>query len=151
MNIIQSPLEVPYAFSKKRNKDVMFHLNLNVFRNSHYRVINLAKIKYKEVITKQINSLPKYEVVGIIYEVHMKTKRAYDVSNVCSIHSKFFLDALVELGKLKDDNYNFLPIEVYSRGTPDKDNPRVDIHLFDLSNQEDRYIFMRMIGGKIGV
>ena len=151
MNIIQSPLEVPYAFSKKRNKDVMFHLNLNVFRNSHYRVINLAKIKYKEVITNQINSLPIYEMVGIIYEVHMKTKRAYDVSNVCSIHSKFFLDALVELGKLKDDNYNFLPIEVYTRGTPDKDNPRVDILLYNLEDNKENEMFYKKIGGLIGI
>ena len=151
MNKIQSPLEVPYAFSKKRNKDVMFHLNLNVFRNSHYRVINLAKIKYKEIITEQINSLPKYEKIGIIYEVHMKTKRAYDVSNICSIHSKFFLDALVELGKIKDDNYNYIPIECYVRGVPDKDNPRVDIYIFDFKNMDEKMMYTGKIGEVNGI
>ncbi|WP_289146978.1 hypothetical protein [uncultured Megamonas sp.] len=81
----------------------------------------------------------------------MKTKRAYDVSNICSIHSKFFLDALVELGKLKDDNYNFLPIEVYTRGTPDKDNPRVDILLYNLKDSKESAMFHKKTGGSIGI
>lgn len=150
MYIIKSPLEIPYAFSKKKNKEVLFHLNLNVYRNKHYRVLNLAKIEYKERLKDTINCLPVFDRLAILYEVHMKSKRAFDVSNVGSIHSKFFLDALTELGKIKDDNYNFIPIECCTFGEVDKDNPRVDIHLFDLTNYEDRCIFLRMIGGKIG-
>jgi len=52
-----------------------------------------------------------------------------DISNVLSIHDKFFCDALVELGKLPDDNYKYIPEVKYVFREVDKLNPRVDIYI----------------------
>jgi len=85
------------------------------------------KILYKSLMEPQIEKLPVFDRIHITYTVYPKTRRLCDVSNVCSIHDKFFCDALVELGKLSDDNYKYLPEVVYRFGSVDKDNPRVDI------------------------
>lgn len=50
-----------------------------------------------------------------------------DVSNVCCIVEKFFNDALVECGKIEDDNYTIVPTSRYNFGEVDKNNPRVEV------------------------
>lgn len=52
-----------------------------------------------------------------------------DLGNVLSIHDKFFCDALVDLGKLPDDNYHFIPSIAFHMGEVNKLNPRVDIEI----------------------
>ena len=87
------------------------------------------KILYKSVMADQIAPLPVFDRIHLTYVLYPKTRRLCDISNVCSVHSKFFEDALVEMGKLSDDNYKFLPEVVYRFGSVDKDNPRVDIRI----------------------
>ena len=48
-----SPMKV--LVSKRK----MLRLNLNEYRNTHYRILNNAKINYKEVMKKQIERLSK--------------------------------------------------------------------------------------------
>lgn len=52
-----------------------------------------------------------------------------DVSNVCSVVDKFFCDALVEEGRIPDDNYDHIPEIKYIFGEVDKTNPRVDVEI----------------------
>ena len=92
--MIKSPLRVPT--SKKRN----FTLNLNQYRNTHFHVLNKAKVLYKEIITPQIASLSLFTRVKVIYTYYPPTKRRTDLGNVLSIHQKFFEDAFVEAGKI---------------------------------------------------
>ena len=123
--VLTSPLGIPQ--SKKK----IFILNLNVYRNSHYRTLNTVKIRYKEHMREQIMALPEFITpLTILFTLYPKSRRLTDVSNVCSIHDKFFCDALVECGKLPDDNYIHLPTVSYAFGEVDKLNPRVDIELF---------------------
>lgn len=122
---LNSPIYVPV--SKKKN----FALNLNAYRNAHYQVLNKAKHVYKDLMTEQIQTLPKFNEVNIEYILYPRTKRDIDVSNVCCIVDKFFSDALVELNHLPDDNYHFLHWIKYSFGEIDKDNPRVEIIIND--------------------
>lgn len=124
--IVQSPLSIP--LSKKKS----FTLNLNTYRNAHHFILNTAKIKYKEIVLSQIQQLPKFKKVSLIYTFYPNSKRHYDVANVCSIVDKFFCDALVELGHLPDDNYEYLPTVTYKMGCIDKDNPRVEIQIKEL-------------------
>lgn len=119
--IIVSPLRV----AQTKTKD--FLLNMNVYRNSHFRVLNNMKIKYKAVMHDEIKQLPKFNRITLVYTLFPKTKRLCDVSNVCCIVDKFFSDALVEAGKLEDDNYLFLNHITYVFGEVDKNNPRVEI------------------------
>lgn len=85
------------------------------------------KILYKSVMEDQIALLPVFDRIHLTYTVYPKTRRLCDISNVCSVHDKFFCDAIVDLGKLSDDNYKFLPEITYRFGEVDKNNPRVEI------------------------
>lgn len=77
----------------------------------------------------QIEQLPVFNKVSITYTVFFGSKRKTDISNVCSIVDKYFCDALVELGKLPDDNYDYIKEITYKFGGIDKNNPRVEITL----------------------
>ena len=121
--IINSPLSVPVSKHKK------FILNLNNYRNSHYQILNKAKINYKAIINEQIKDLEPMDKVCINYTLFPKSKRLTDIGNVVSIHKKFIEDALVELGKLPDDNYNHVLGSSECFGYVDKDNPRVEANI----------------------
>lgn len=94
----------------------------------HYRVLNNAKINYKMFMKKQIEKIPRLQPpIQITYRLYKGDKRNCDVGNVCSIHQKFFEDALVELGKLPDDNHNMVVRSIQEWGGIDKLNPCVEI------------------------
>ena len=120
-----SPLTVPVG---KKN----FSLNLNIYRNACYQVLSQAKVSYKQLMANQMRFKKPFSKVTIIYTLYPKTKRRTDISNVLSIHSKFFEDCLVEHGLLVDDNYNYLAKVTYLFGKVDKDNPRVDIEVKEI-------------------
>lgn len=82
---------------------------------------------------EQILQLPVYEKIGLMFTLYPGTRMLTDVANVCSVHEKFFADALVEFGKLPDDNYQYLPETGYRFGAVDKENPRVEISIFPLA------------------
>ena len=125
-----SPLDIKLYKTKK------FILNLNQYRNLHYRVLNNAKIKYKEHMEKQISKLePIDKPICLVYTVYKGDNRSYDVSNICSVHDKFFEDALVELGKLPDDNHKYVPMVVYLEGQRDRFNPRVSVEILPIDNE----------------
>lgn len=118
---LSSPLSI--AVGRKK-----FILNLNNFRNAHYITLNRAKALYKEYMKKQINQLPQLAPpLTVTYTVFKGDRRVCDVGNICSIHQKFFEDALVELGKLRDDNHVLIPKTIYEWGGIDKLNPCVEI------------------------
>ncbi len=127
MIVIHSPLKV--ILPRKRVKDKSFILNLNVYANTNYMILNEAKKKYKEVMKSKILALPFFETVEAVFVLYPKTKHLCDLSNVCSIQEKFFADALVELGRLEEDNYLFWKSSRYLFGSIDKNNPRVAIAL----------------------
>jgi len=120
--IIESPLSVPVGRKE-------FILNLNHYRNAHYQTLNKAKIAYKQLIHSQIAKLPKMNKIIVHYTIYPKSRHLTDIGNVVSIHKKFFEDALVEAGKLPDDNYQHLLSSNERFGYVDKDNPRVTISI----------------------
>lgn len=128
--MIHSPLAV--ILPRKKVKDKRFILNLNNYRNAYYQVLNEAKKEYKRVIEPQIMALPIFTKVSVIFTLYPKTRRRTDIANVCSIHDKFFADALVEYGKLADDDYTRWSESRYLFGKVDKKCPRVDIVLREL-------------------
>ena len=110
-------------------------LNLNQYRNTHFRTLNTVKIIYKIAMESQIATGPSYNKIACIYTVYPKDRRSFDLGNVCCIHQKFFEDALVELGKLPDDNYNYIPFIAYRFGSVDPANPRVEVEIIDLEKE----------------
>lgn len=119
---ISAPLQVPISKNKH------FILNMNAYRNTHYQSLNKAKVEYKDAVDFFIAFCPAFNgPVEVTYRMYPGSKRKMDTMNVCSIHSKFFLDALVSAGKIPDDTYEHVTREVVEFGAIDKSNPRVEI------------------------
>jgi len=94
--------------------------------------LNTVKKRYKEAMKEQIDTLPNYNRVTIHYKYFPKTRHLTDIGNVTAVHKKFFEDALVELGHLPEDNYNFVIGSSESFGHIDKENPRVEITITEV-------------------
>lgn len=107
-----------------------YALNLNVYRNAHYQVLNHMKVSFTELIEPEVQKLPELNKAVLSYSYYPGSMRLSDTANVCSIVDKFFCDALVKAGKLPDDNYNYVPKVTYAIGNVDKDNPRVTVSIF---------------------
>ena len=116
------PLEVFYSKKKK------FILNLNNYRNAHYRVLSIAKKTYSDDLVEMIekwDDIPRFDnPVDLEYVYYAKSNRRVDVSNPCSIIDKFTCDALVRVGILEDDSSKQIKSITYVYGGVDKDNPR---------------------------
>jgi Holliday junction resolvase RusA-like endonuclease len=124
--IIELPLDVYYSKNKK------FILNLNNYRNAHYRVLANAKKIYSENLVDRI-SYPMYEKpVRLVYTYYAKTKRRLDVSNPCSIIDKFTCDALVKAKVLEDDSFEQIKEVIYKFGGIDKDRPRCVLEIEEM-------------------
>lgn len=123
-----SPLKV--TLPRKIKNDRSWILNLNNYRNTHFQILNQAKHLYKDFMQEQIVILPSLQRIAVRFILFPRTQRMVDTSNVCSIHDKFFMDALVEAHKLPDDNYRHYVETGYKFGGIDKGNPRVDIEIY---------------------
>ena len=126
-----SPLRV--FMTKAKN----FILNMNQYRNTHFRLLNHTKINYKKYMERQIIKADTFGRVVCVYTAYPKTNRKQDLGNVCSIHEKYFEDAMVEFGKLGDDNMKNIPLVIYRYGGVDHENPRVDIEVISIDNSID--------------
>ena len=124
---ILSPLRVRVS----KNKE--FSLNLNIYRNAAYYLLNISKIVYKEQLIDQVSRLPTFTQIQLTYTLYPPTNRKMDISNILSIHDKYFSDVLVELGKIRDDDYKYIPSVIYKFGEVDKSNPRVEIEIEEIN------------------
>jgi len=84
----------------------------------------------------QILALPKLNKIELTFVLYPKTKRLCDLENVCSIHTKFLQDALVEYGIIPEDNYNYVSMVTYKFGSIDKEFPRVEVLIKELPNMK---------------
>lgn len=109
-----------------------FILNLNNYRNLHYRSLNNAKQNYSALVENKLPSrfkIPHDQPIMAIYVYYAQTKRKIDVANPCSIIDKFTCDAIVKKGLLIDDNIDYLKEVRYVYGGVDRGNPRCDLYL----------------------
>jgi Holliday junction resolvase RusA-like endonuclease len=123
-------VNLPYflTIGKKR-----YSCNLNQYRNAHYRLTNAMKKQFKDEITNDVLDLPEnMQQVKIHYRVFYENKRKFDLDNVVSVISKFAQDALVELGRLPDDNYEHIVQITGTFGGVDRDNPRVEMRIKEI-------------------
>ena len=119
---IDLPLEVYYSKKKK------FILNLNNYRNAHYRVLSISKRLYSENLVPRLKGFNSFtEPVSLTYTYYARSKRRLDISNPCSIIDKFACDALVKAEILEDDSFKQIKEVVYKFGGVEKDNPRCEL------------------------
>ena len=117
---IDLPLEVHYSKKKK------FILNLNNYRNAHYRVLSISKRLYSDNLVPRLKGFDRFtEPVSLTYTYYARSKRRLDISNPCSIIDKFACDALVKAEILEDDSFKQIKEVVYKFGGLRKTIPDV--------------------------
>ncbi len=127
--IIIAPVKVWRGVTEPKKAQQWFHINLNNYRNTHFRSLNTTKINYKKAMEEQIRELPTFTKIKVHYTIYPASRRRTDLGNVVSVHKKYFEDALVEFGKIEDDDYYHITYNSESFGGVDKDNPRVEIKI----------------------
>lgn len=131
-------LELPFSVSLARKKgEKAWILNLNSYRNTHFQILNQAKIAWKGVVLEAVEHW--YNVEGITpiarmngpyrftYTAFPQNARKFDLGNVLPVIQKFTDDALIDLGMIPDDSYKVINRIEYLFGGVDKENPRVEL------------------------
>lgn len=105
-------------------------INMNEYNATSPFARNNAKKNYKVDMSYQISQLPRLERISVDYEVVFNDENdIHDGMNVASVTSKFFLDALVQLGVIPDDNYKRVVHEEWNPYGVDVNNGRVLIYI----------------------
>ncbi len=121
--VIISPMYLPKLWKKVPDKK--YAINMNMYRNRHPHISNSLKIQYKELIYDQIKDLKFEGQISINYKIYYE--RLPDGMNIASCTSKFFLDALIDVWVIEDDNLNIVVSESYSDWGKAKWRGRVEI------------------------
>jgi len=117
------------VFKTKPNKT--FLLSMNKWNTAHYHLRNDIKQFYNDAFVSTITkaNLPKitgkYETAYVYYYKNSQS----DLSNVCSLVSKAFLDAAQQANLVSEDNVKFCMKEAFYVGEQDKENPRVEVYI----------------------
>jgi hypothetical protein len=77
-------------------------LNLNWYRNAHYRALAQVKREYWPLESHPF----KAREIRVHYRLVLCDRRRTDATNWISVADKFFMDWLVAQGYLPDDNCN---------------------------------------------
>lgn len=122
-------IELPYfiTLGKKRHS-----CNLNQYRQSHYRVTNALKKEFKEIIMDNVIDLPVMTKIKVHYIIHYESARKFDIDNIISVVSKFSLDALTELGRIPDDNFDHVVQITGTVGEINKANPHIEMRIKEI-------------------
>ena len=123
---VTMPLSIELWVKKKRK----YSISMNTYRNLHYQVSNNLKIEYKNIVKDQLSLLWELKLdtpITLTFIFYNWTKHLSDLENQCSIHNKFFQDALVELWYIDDDNYNLINKITYVYGGYRKNEWSVEI------------------------
>lgn len=125
------PLEI------KQSKNKIFKLNMNIFRNAHYRTLSKAKLDFADIFAEKYGHNPGEPLTNCRqeYTIFFPNNRGADVMNVGAIVEKFTSDCLTKFGWIEDDNRRVLKGVMFWDGGIDRDNPRAEIHLIELTDK----------------
>lgn len=118
------PLYIQLAKSGKGKK---YHINFNNCLGWHHSTYASLKRKYTALCEEQLKKPVIKTPISIEYILYRGDKRKIDLGNVCSMHDKFFCDALRTWGCISDDTVVELPKITFTFGDYDKGNGRIEI------------------------
>lgn len=120
---------VYYTQEFKTKPDKTFLVGNNWYRNAYHHQQNSVKKHFSDIVKGQLTTAePVSTQYKVTYTLFYKSS-VCDLGNVCSMSSKFFLDAIQDLGLVINDNVQYCVKEEYLVGGLDKINPRVEITL----------------------
>ncbi len=125
-----SPLAV--YLPRKTMKDKKYILNLNNYRNWHYIVNNQIKARYCLEMRSQLSEIKPCGTITLSFKYFKPSKRKCDRANIYAIQEKFFSDALVYYGIIKDDSDEYIARSIYEPVELDRKNPRVEIEIIEI-------------------
>jgi hypothetical protein len=121
---------LPTHITKGKRVIKSIPINLNKYRNWHPAESNEIKRLYKLLLTDQLSKCPKLpEPCMVAYYYYPGSRRKTDLDNVIAVTNKFFLDALVEAGKLSSDDCSVVSCFTAQYVEVDKENPRIEAHI----------------------
>ena len=109
--IFNSPIYL--TIPRKTKADKKIPLNLNWYRNAHFRLSNEVKHIYCDIMKDQLEGVKLKTPIQVIFKLKKKGKRLVDKNNVYSIVAKFFYDALTHYGCIEDDSDKYIGFESY--------------------------------------
>lgn len=128
--IAKLTLPLSVVLPRKKKDDKIFQLNLNVYRNAHFHILNDAKITFLRAVEPQLvemGRIDQYSPLLFSYVIFRPSRRTFDIMNVASVIDKFTCDAMIQTGVIKNDNHEHISRFVASFGGVDKDNPRCEL------------------------
>lgn len=108
-------------------------LNLNGYRNWHYRVQHLTKQLFEQIVREKLKGIPKQSKVHLHYVLYGATNQRRDLMNVIAVVDKYFSDALPKSGVLDDDNSEIIVSISTEYGGVDRTNPRVSVTIIPVT------------------
>ena len=131
---IVSPIYL--TIPRKTKKDKVYSLNLNTYRNLHFIVNNQLKEIYEQQMYEKLKNVYFNNPVRLTFVLYKRDRRIIDRSNFLCIVEKFFCDCLTNFGCIPDDNDNFIESTTYKTGGVDPKNPRVEIQIVEVTENE---------------
>ena len=125
-------LPIYYTEQFKTKPDKTSLVGINLYRNAHYHLQNKLKQHYHQLVHEQIIESTSFNQFTIEYKLFYKSP-VCDASNIIAIIEKFTLDALKLGGVIPDDNVNYHKSSSWVAQQQDRDNPRVEITIKELS------------------
>lgn len=124
-------IPVYFTFERKLKKSTTSLISLNWYRNAyHFDQNKVKQFMHKEILPQLSGST--YKQYEVLYVYYYKSKTS-DLGNVTAMASKWLNDTLKESSAIEDDNVQYLLAEYHLVGTMDKDNPRVEVYIKEMT------------------
>jgi len=128
--MIRFELPIYWVKSFKTKPDKVTLAGMNWFRNAHYFDQNKFKKDFESMIAKQLKDAVVNEIEQFTMEYRLYYKNPNsDPSNIIALIEKVSLDALQELGYIKNDNMKYHYGSSWRVIQVDKERPRCSINL----------------------
>ena len=137
LQLQEGPITLKRTFINKKSGTVKkagdivmpkkYYLNLNEYIKWYRTTRNDLKQLYTQIVAKQLVGIKMNTPIKLTFIHYRGDKKKSDRANVCSVHEKFFCDALTRSGCIPDDNDMYILETRYLSGGIDRGNARVEI------------------------
>jgi len=119
---------------RKTKADVKYRLNLNVYRNTNFMVLNQAKQLFHNIVATKLDGVGTIPTLRppLRLQITLWVARKCDLANVQAVVEKFFADAIVACRIIADDNCDIIQAGSYQFGGYDRVNPRAIVRIEEI-------------------
>lgn len=125
-------IDLPTYVQVSKNKRVA--LNLNGYRNWHYRVQHMTKELFEQLVRGNLKGIHRQDKIHLHYVLYGPTSQRRDLMNVIAVVDKYFSDALPKSGVIDDDHSGIIVSTSASYGGVDRENPRVSVTIYPVTD-----------------